>query len=125
MANFLFVSLGMLCAVALAVFAVIALHVVALLPAFRLRLETASLFPYTWTFRQRLLGFDAAVLSKLPPPLQTTMTAKLIAAFRAVKVKDIEELRDVMVKMDRLPTIEKGKAALGLKSVFQVSAAGV
>jgi aspartyl/asparaginyl beta-hydroxylase (cupin superfamily) len=72
-----------------------------------------SLFA-TYRLKGWLVGLLSMVrLAKASPDI--------IAAHRAIALDDMKHLRDVMAEMDHLPTVVKGKAALGLKSVFELS----
>jgi aspartyl/asparaginyl beta-hydroxylase (cupin superfamily) len=45
--------------------------------------------------------------------------AEVIAAHKSITLADMSKLRDVLAEMDTLPTIETGKRALGLTTVFE------
>ena len=81
--------------------------------------QNATLFPYSSTFSKRLIGIGVTLLGKFKLPLPVNLTPDLATALRSVKLKEMQDLRDVILEMDRLPTIEKGKAALGLTSLFE------
>src|SRR5688500_8429674 len=88
------------------------------LPVVRRPLNTRGAMPYSMYFGTRLKGFLKAAIAKtrlmkFPP--------EIIAAHRAISLADTKILRDVMAEMDELPTIVKGKQAVGLKSVFELS----
>src|SRR5215218_6513695 len=53
------------------------------------------------------------IARRLPP--------EVVQAHREVQLSSMKTLRDVYAEIDHLPTIEMGKAALGMKSVFEVA----
>ena len=77
-------------------------------------LHTPRFAPYLWLSKYRIAGFvmNRRYRGKVPP--------EVIKAHQEVKLSEMKTLRDVYTEIDRLPTIEKGKAALGLKSVFEI-----
>jgi beta-hydroxylase len=85
-------------------------------------LESRRLLPY-WLFTwYRSIGVIGATLKKVG--LSKTPT-EIIAAHQAITLADMSSLRDVFTEMDRLPTIEKGKRALGLDTMFEMSTRNV
>jgi aspartyl/asparaginyl beta-hydroxylase (cupin superfamily) len=88
-------------------------------PPARLRrwLEAPARFPYAICFRYRAAGLLWAGLRRLgvrvPAP-------EVVSACRSVTLRETRELRDAMREVDGLPTVEKGKAALQLRSVFEI-----
>jgi aspartyl/asparaginyl beta-hydroxylase (cupin superfamily) len=92
-------------------------------PRVRRWLERPSRYPYTHVLGCRLLGWALAVYRKLGLP--RSLSGKVDYALRSVRLAHMARLRDALVEVDRLPTVEKGKAALGLASVFEIPARGV
>ena len=86
----------------------------------RRMLETRRLLPYTLFARYRFIGALGRVLAKLRVP-SAVRDREIIDAHRAIKLDEMTELRDIFVEMDELPTIKKGKAAIGLASMFELS----
>lgn len=87
-------------------------------PRVRRRLHSRGLMPFTLYAGYRVKGWLVSLLTKLR--LAKT-PREIVAAHRGIALDDMKHLRDVMAEMDGLPTIVKGKAALGLESVFELS----
>jgi hypothetical protein len=83
------------------------------------RLNQPSLAPYTWWATYRFKGFMMALLRRLG--VAKNMPPEVVQAHREVQLESMKKLRDVYAEIDSLPTIEKGKAAVGIKSVFEVA----
>jgi aspartyl/asparaginyl beta-hydroxylase (cupin superfamily) len=81
-------------------------------------LERPSRYPYSYALGYRLFGFGLAVYRKLGGP--RALAGEVDYAFRSVRLSHMQALRDALLELDRLPTIEKGKATLGLRSVFEI-----
>jgi len=78
-------------------------------------LESRRLMPY-WLFTwYRSVGALGAAMKKLG---LSKAAPEIIAAHQAITLADMSNLRDVVAEMDRLPTVEKGKSALGLETMF-------
>jgi aspartyl/asparaginyl beta-hydroxylase (cupin superfamily) len=90
-------------------------------PKVQRRLETKSLFPYTLFAHYRFLGGLGATLAKLGVPSARKVPREVIAAYQAISLDDTKGLRDILVTMDGLPTIQKGRTALDLDSMFEMS----
>jgi aspartyl/asparaginyl beta-hydroxylase (cupin superfamily) len=86
----------------------------------RRRLERPSLYPYSGWARARIWGLFLAALVRLRFPKAKRIPPELIGAFTSAQLSDFEELRDVLLEVDGLPTVQRGLAALGLKSIFEV-----
>ena len=82
------------------------------------RLYQPSLAPYTWWASYRVKGFLMAALRRLG--IARKLPAEVVQAHREVQLDSMKKLRDVYAEIDRLPTIEMGKAAVGAKSVFEI-----
>ena len=80
-------------------------------------LEHPSRYPYSLFLSYRYTGFGLAVARKLG---SRRVPAEIDAAFRSVRLGHMVTLRDSLAEVDRLPTVQKGKAALGLSSVFEI-----
>jgi aspartyl/asparaginyl beta-hydroxylase (cupin superfamily) len=85
----------------------------------RRRLNQPSTAPFTWWFTYRFKGFMMALLRRLG--LAKGMPVEVVQAHREVQLDSMKKLRDVYAEIDTLPTIEKGKAAVGITSVFEVA----
>jgi len=83
------------------------------------RLHTPAMAPYTWWATYRVKGFMMAFWRRLG--LAKNLPAEVVQAHRDVQLDSMKKLRDVYVEVDRLPTVEKGKAAVGAKSVFEIA----
>ena len=81
-------------------------------------LEQPARYPYAYLVRYRLLGWLLAVKRRLGG--RRGVPREVEHAFRSVRLEQIRALRDVLLEVDRLPTVEKGKSALGLASIFEV-----
>lgn len=86
----------------------------------RRRLESRQLLPYTLSAAYRFKGW---LMSQVRRVGLGKASPDIIAAHKAIKLADMKHLRDVMAEMDELPTIVNGKAALRLKSVFELPTA--
>src|SRR5687767_8154695 len=82
------------------------------------RLSQPALAPYTWWATYRVKGFLMALARRLGKG--KSLPAEVVQAHREVQLASMKQLRDVYAEIDRLPTIEMGKAAVGLKSVFEI-----
>ncbi len=123
MSTFFRVS-GVLCWLAVAAaLAFVALGAFLRRPAVRRWLERPSRYPYSYVLGYRVIGWVLAALRKLR--IQRRLPAEIDRAFRAVKISHLRPLRDALLEVDRLPSVEKGKAALGLRSVFEIPTRGV
>lgn len=80
-------------------------------------LETRGRLPYTLWTRYRSTGFLLAVLRKLGV---RSINADVVSAMRHAKLEELVTFRDALATLDDLPTVRKGKAALGLGSVFEI-----
>src|SRR6185312_2417484 len=94
-------------------------------PRVRRRLETRTLLPYTLFARYRFLGGLGAAAAKLRVPSSRKVPREIIDAHRAIRLEDMKGLRDIFAEMDALPTIQAGKAALDLGSMFELSSRNV
>jgi aspartyl/asparaginyl beta-hydroxylase (cupin superfamily) len=83
------------------------------------RLYQPSAAPYSWWAGYRYKGFVMAVMRRLG--FAKRLPPEVISAHREVQLESMKKLRDVYVEIDKLPTIEKGKAALGMKTVFETA----
>jgi aspartyl/asparaginyl beta-hydroxylase (cupin superfamily) len=89
-------------------------------PIVRRRLETKRLLPYTLLAQYRLKGEFVAFMARLGLIGANKVPREVVKAHRAIKLEDTEQLRDVLVEMDALPTIQTGKAAIGIDSMFEL-----
>lgn len=114
--------------IAAVVFGLLLLSAIALTsPFLRRRLLGPSRFPATiaWVMRMsgrvlsllRMLRFGAAAKSNISPELTTVL--------RGTRAEHLVPLRDAFLALDELPTVKRGKEALGLQSVFDVLATPV
>jgi hypothetical protein len=87
-------------------------------PAVRRWLERPARYPYSYALGYRVIGFGLAASRKLGRP--ALLPPEVDYAFRSVRLSHMRGLRDALLEVDRLPTVEKGKAALGLPSVFEI-----
>ncbi len=90
----------------------------------RRMMETRHLLPYTLFARYRTLGAIGRMFAGLRVP-SAVRNKEIIDAHRAISLQDMSQLRDIFAEMDQLPTIQTGKAAVGLKSVFELSSTAV
>jgi beta-hydroxylase len=89
------------------------------------RFESPGLLPYTLFLRYRSVGWMMAASTKVGLLKKGAVAPEIINAHRTIKLDDMQNLRDVLREMDALPTINTGKAALGLNSVFEMSTKAV
>ncbi len=80
-----------------------------------------TMLPYTMFLEYRFVGWAAGVLKGLRVGSAQQIPAETIAAHRAVTLADTERLRDVLVEMDSLPTIQTGLRAVGATSMVELA----
>jgi aspartyl/asparaginyl beta-hydroxylase (cupin superfamily) len=80
-------------------------------------LEGPTLLPYTLWTRYRGAGLVLAVLRKVSG---RAIRSDVVSAMRQAKLRELVEFRDALATVDGLPTVRKGKATLGLASVFEI-----
>ena len=88
-------------------------------------LWSRTMLPYTMFFQYRILGALASVLKRLRIGDARHIPAETIAAHNAVKLSDTERLRDVLVELDPLPTIQTGMRAVGVNSMIEIASTRV
>jgi aspartyl/asparaginyl beta-hydroxylase (cupin superfamily) len=88
-------------------------------PSIKRRLNQPSTAAYTWWFSYRFKGFVMTVLRRLGRA--RAIPVEVVQAHREVQLESMKKLRDAYTEIDTLPTVEKGKAAVGIKSVFEVA----
>ncbi len=84
------------------------------------QLQTPALFPYTSLVEYRLKGAMLSLVRGLGLVPRHKLPAELLSAYNSASLSDIVPLRDVLLEMDRLPTIRKGLDALKIPSLFEV-----
>lgn len=77
------------------------------------------LYPLTRFIGGKYMTLRLALLGKLR--LRPPVSASVLKGLNSVKYEHLAALRDALKKVDALPTIEKGKKALGIKSVFDLN----
>lgn len=80
-------------------------------------LESPGRLPYTLWIRYRGAGIFLAVLRRLGV---RTIKPEVVSAMLHAKLGELREFRDALATVDDLPTVRKGKATLGLASVFEI-----
>lgn len=92
------------------------------LPGSRRILFGPRWFPYTVAFTMRMVGRVMALSSGLSfgADKNARTSPEVFAALRSTAARDLLPLRDSYLALDGLPTVARGKTALGLKSVFDV-----
>ncbi len=80
-------------------------------------LRRPAFYPYTIWSGFRLQGL---LLSR-----SRKVSSEVKKALRSASLQDAKVLRDSLVEIDSLPTIVKGKQALGLRSIFELSGRSV
>ena len=114
----MFVVTGMLAWLAMALgFALVVVLVAVKRGPLMRRLQQPDLAPYTWWASYRIKGVLMAAMRRLGGARR--LPNEVVEAHREVQLASMKKLRDVYTEIDRLPTIEKGKAAVGMKSVFE------
>jgi aspartyl/asparaginyl beta-hydroxylase (cupin superfamily) len=81
-------------------------------------LSRPTRYPYSYLIGYRTIGWVLAVRRKLGS--RRALSAEIDYAFRTVTLSDTKALRDALLEVDKLPSVEKGKALLGLGSVFEI-----
>ena len=89
-------------------------------PPIRRWLHSPRVYPYKWWLRYRWRGFLLVTLTKLRVVSPKRVPDEVVQAHRMTRLKPMKELRDALEVVDKLPTIQKGKEALGLKPVFDM-----
>ncbi len=92
-------------------------------PRVRRWLEQPSRYAYSKLVAYRVKGFLIAAYRRMST--RTGLSPDVDRAMRSVRLADMKSLRDALLEVDRLPTVEKGKAVLGVSSVFELPARGV
>ena len=85
------------------------------------KLYGRTLYPYTSWLAFRRTGYLWRGLRavRLIPP--TAIAPEVVAAHCATSLAQMKALRDVMVEIDRMPTVIEGKRAMGIDSVFDLA----
>jgi aspartyl/asparaginyl beta-hydroxylase (cupin superfamily) len=95
-----------------------------MLPGVRKALVRPQVFPYTVSLSMRLAGhlmlLGRWLAFRKAESRKTSM--EVIQSLRGTTARDLVPLRDSYLALDGLPTVERGKAALALDSVFDVFA---
>ncbi len=81
-------------------------------------LEGPALLPYTLWTRYRGTGLVLAAVRRLGGG--RSVSPEVVSAMLHAKLGDLAEFRDALTAVDGLPTVQKGKAALALGSVFEI-----
>lgn len=87
--------------------------------------EQPSRFARFHLFRYRLGGLLFALMRRLGVAPARAVAPEVLAAFRSARLEDFTELRDMLLEVEGLPTVRRGLAALGLRSIFEVPTRGV
>jgi aspartyl/asparaginyl beta-hydroxylase (cupin superfamily) len=88
-------------------------------------LEASARFPYWQWTRCRLAGGLMTLLRRLGVGRARRVAPEVVTAFRTARLGEFKDLRAVMHELDALPTVQRGLAAIGLKSIFEVPTADV
>ncbi len=88
-------------------------------------LERPALHPYRLGARHRLGGLIIAALARLRSPRARRVSPEVVAALRTARLDDLKALREVLHEVERLPTVQRGLDALGLKPIFEGPTRGV
>jgi hypothetical protein len=80
--------------------------------------NSPRIMPYSMTFTYRYKGLIAAAVKKL---LGGRVAPEIIDAHRAITLEGMTEFRDALQALDELPTVKKGKEAIGISSVFELA----
>ena len=89
-------------------------------PRVRRWLMKPSRYPYFHLFRYRVLGFFMVALRGIGVRHYRRVAPEVVTAFRTAPLEDFVELRNMLCEVENLPTIRRGLAALGLRSIFEV-----
>ncbi len=79
-----------------------------------------KIFPYSRFLADRSSGFLLYWRHKLNLLPKGSVPLKFIENLRAIKLDHTRQLRDAFERVDVLPTIKKGKQALGIQSIFEI-----
>jgi aspartyl/asparaginyl beta-hydroxylase (cupin superfamily) len=83
-------------------------------------MEHPSRFAHIYLLRYRIAGFMLAALRRLGAGRARRVAPEVVAAFRSARLQDFTELREMLHEVERLPTVRRGLAALGVRSIFEV-----
>ena len=89
--------------------------------AVRAWLDSASIYPYANWIRFRWNGYLWRALRAVRVISPRAIAPEVITAHCTTSLTKMQALRDVMRELDHLPTVESGKRALGISSVFELS----
>lgn len=80
--------------------------------------NTPKVLPYSMLFTYRYKGLMASALRRM---LGVRVAPEIIEAHKAITLDGMNEFRDALLAVDALPTVRKGKEAMGISSVFDLT----
>lgn len=91
------------------------------IPAVRTWLDGPGMYPYASWIRFRSRGYVWRTLRGLRLIGKRAIAPEVVTAHCETNLAKMQALRDVMVELDGLPTVQQGKQALGIQSVFELA----
>jgi aspartyl/asparaginyl beta-hydroxylase (cupin superfamily) len=85
------------------------------------RLAGPTLMPYANWLRDQSKGYFWLALRRLRLIRAGAIAPEVIDAHRTTSLSKMKHLRDVMLEVDRLPTVINGKEAMGIDSIFDLA----
>jgi hypothetical protein len=80
--------------------------------------SSAQVLPYSMLLTYRYKGLLLGTIGKL---LGVRVAPEIIEAHKAITLEGMTRFRDALAELDTLPTVQKGLAAVGMKSVFDMA----
>jgi aspartyl/asparaginyl beta-hydroxylase (cupin superfamily) len=80
--------------------------------------NSPGIMPYSMMFTYRYKGLIASALRRL---VGAKVAPEIIEAHKAITLEGMTEFRDALLALDELPTVKKGKEAMGISSVFELA----
>jgi aspartyl/asparaginyl beta-hydroxylase (cupin superfamily) len=81
-------------------------------------LTSEKVLPYTMLAQYRYRGLLAAGVARA---FGVKVAPEIIEAHKAITLEGMTRFRDALRELDTLPTVQKGKAAMGIDSVFDLA----
>lgn len=86
--------------------------------AFRRWRNSPAVLPYSMLLHYRYKGLVGAFLKSA---MGVKISPEIIDAHKAITLEGMNRFRDAVVELDNLPTVQKGKAAMGVASIFDLA----
>ena len=80
--------------------------------------NSRTMLPYSMLLHYRYKGLIGSFLKKAAG---TKIAPEIIDAHKAITLEGMTRFRDAVVELDNLPTVQKGKAEMGISTVFELA----